>query len=319
MDWNEERQLIKIAKMYYEDGLTQQDIAQRLGIYRTTITRLLQKARDTGIVTFSIKGQYKEQVDLEDQLLKAFDLKDVIIVPSNEHETHDTKQRNVMEVALKLLDEIVTDEDVLGISSGSTVSKIVDLNMNLRPRKVEVVPLVGGPGGRGGVNRHINTITYNLAQSFQTHATLIDVPAIVPSVSLKEEFMKFAFLQDIVDLWEKLTIALFGIGPGIPNKNIIFSFLVNEDEMNDIKNLNAAGEICCRLYDENGEPIQSDIDDRTITIPLQVLKKAKTKIAVVEQPSKADAIIAALRGGYISHLITNEETASAICNRIHNK
>ncbi|WP_252312696.1 helix-turn-helix domain-containing protein [Sinobaca sp. H24] len=80
MDWHEERMLVIAAKMYYEDSLTQSEIADRLGIYRTTITRMLQKARDEGIVRIEIKGSERVRVDIEQKINKRFGLKDSVLL-----------------------------------------------------------------------------------------------------------------------------------------------------------------------------------------------------------------------------------------------
>ncbi|RSL30119.1 sugar-binding transcriptional regulator [Salibacterium salarium] len=315
MDWNEERRLIKVAKMYYEQNFTQNEIANRLGIYRTTITRLLQKARDKNIVQITIKGDYTEQVTLESELAENFQLKDAIVVPAFENQTSEERKQALGSAAVNLLNSIIKDKDVIGFAWGSTLGSMVNLLERYKKRNVDFVPLVGGPG-KMPVDHHVNTIVYNHAKAYDGRAHFIDAAAIVPSVQNKTETIESAYFQDILELWNKLTIAFVGIGAHLSSSNLIFSGFLGDKDVEGMKQLNPVGDICSRFYNISGEPIHGDIDERTIAIELSKLKNTNYTIGVAESTEKTDSIIGALRGGYISHLITNDITARAVLDQV---
>ncbi|WP_261384275.1 winged helix-turn-helix transcriptional regulator [Planococcus sp. CPCC 101016] len=88
MEWEEERLLFKIAQLYYEQDFTQAEISKELGIYRTTVGRMLKKAKKEGIVKIEVKSKVNEQIDMEEKIRKYFGMKEVVIVPSKKTATH---------------------------------------------------------------------------------------------------------------------------------------------------------------------------------------------------------------------------------------
>ncbi|SDI48462.1 sugar-binding transcriptional regulator [Alteribacillus bidgolensis] len=315
MDWNEERRLIKVAKMYYEENLTQNEIANKLGIYRTTITRLLQRAREKKIVQISIKGDYSEQVALETELANYFNLKEAIVVPAFENQSSKEKRSALGKAAVAFLNNIIKDGDVIGFAWGSTLGSMVDQLERYKKREVDFVPLVGGPG-KMPVDQHVNTIVYTHAKAYSGKAHFLDAAAIVPSVQSRNEIFESDYFQDILSLWERLTIAIVGIGAPLSSSNLVFSGFLGDKDVETLRALQPIGDICSRFYNIHGEKLSSDIDDRTIAIDLEQLEKMNYSIGVAESAEKVESIAGALRGEYISHLITNDLTAQAILDYV---
>ncbi|MBN9653399.1 sugar-binding transcriptional regulator [Halobacillus sp. GSS1] len=311
MDWDEQRRLIKVAKLYYEDNLTQSEIAKKTGIYRTTITRLLQKARDEGIVQITIKGDYREQVNLEHRLQDKFGLKEVVVVPAEANEPKEERQQKLGGAAVHLIDSIMKDGDVVGFAWGSTLGKMVDALGGSKDRDMDFVPLVGGPG-KMPVEHHVNTIVYSFAKAYKGRANFIDSAAIVPSPQSKKEIIESKYFQDIINLWEKLTIAVVGIGTPVSSSNLVFSGFLGESDLNFLNDQGGIGDICSRFYDIHGKQITGEVDERTIAITLDKLKTLPYSIGVAESVEKTESIIGALKGEYISHLVTNDITARSI-------
>ncbi|MFD2924875.1 sugar-binding transcriptional regulator [Halobacillus naozhouensis] len=311
MDWNEERRLIKVAKMYYKDQLTQSEIAKSLGIYRTTITRLLQKAREEGIVQVNIKGEYSEQVDLEDQLLKRFNIKEAVVIPSSPEQTERERKTDLGKAAVNFLNTTIRDGDTVGFAWGSTLGSMVDALERYKKREADFVPLVGGPG-KMPVDHHVNTIVYNQAKAFGGQAHFIDSAAIVPSTQSKNEIFESAYFQDVLELWNKLTVAVVGIGTQLSSSNMIFSGFLGEEDYKSLESQGAIGDICSRFYDVKGKPVDGNVGDRTVAIELDRLKEIDYSIGVAESVEKTASIVGALRGNYITHLLTNDQTARSI-------
>lgn len=305
----DKKQLIKIAQMYYEQDLTQSQIAKELGIYRTTISRMLKAAREMGIVTITINYDDAETYSLEEKLKNKFCLQDVVVVPSSPDQPEHVKLKAMGQACAKILDKHVTDGDIVGFSWGSSLAAVVRELKEKELKNITCVPMVGGPSGKLESKYHVNTICYQAAQKWHAESLMIDVPAIVEKKETKNDILVSNYFRDIATLWEQITVSIFGIGSaGITGRMTWAAFY--GDEMNEeLKQGKVVGDICSRFFDVDGVQVQTSISERTITIPLETIKKTRLRIGVAESKEKLDGILGALNGGYMNVLVTTEETA----------
>jgi DNA-binding transcriptional regulator LsrR (DeoR family) len=310
----EKRLLIKIARMYYEDELTQSQIAKKLGIYRTTISRMLKRAREEGIVTITIQSGSDRIYQLEQVLEERYQLKEAIIVPSRLGQSEAEKKTAVGRAGAELLKRIVRDGDVVGFAWGSTLASMVGQFDDTRKRSADFVPLVGGPGPID-TKYHVNAIVYNVANAFGGQAHFIDAAAIVEKKVTKEEIVSSNYFRQILALWDRLTIAVVGIGAPNSSSNMIWSGFFGEKEIEELNHLGAIGDICSRYFDKEGKQLDADVNKRTVAIELDKLKELEYSIGMAESADKVPSIIGAMKGKYINILISNQETAEAILDR----
>ncbi|MGN1387519.1 MAG: sugar-binding transcriptional regulator [Bacillus sp. (in: firmicutes)] len=305
----DKKELIKIAQMYYEQDMTQSQIAKELGIYRTTISRMLKAAREIGIVTITINYDHAETYSLEEKLKNKFSLQDVVVVPSSPDQPEHVKLKAMGQACAKILDKHVTDGDIVGFSWGSSLAAVVRELKEKELKNVTCVPMVGGPSGKLESKYHVNTICYQAAQKWHAESLMIDVPAIVEKKETKNDILVSNYFRDIATLWEQITVSIFGIGSaGITGRMTWAAFY--GDEMNEeLKQGKVAGDICSRFFDADGVQVRTSISERTITIPLETIKKTRLRIGVAESKEKMDGILGALNGGYMNVLVTTEETA----------
>lgn len=308
MKWQEERQLVLVAKMYYEEALTQNEIANRLGVYRTTVTRMLQKARDEGIVKISIASTHRVRVDLETDLCKRFGLEEVVVVPIEPQASREERLEALGHSSSLLLDSLLIDGDVVGLAWGDTLGSMSETLPSLKRRDAVFVPIVGGPG-KMHVQHHINTIVYNFARAFKAKSQYIDAAAIVESADARKDISGSAYLQDVIKLWDQMTVAVIGIGALFRSSNLVWSGFIGEEEKRLLEDKKVIGDILSRFYTIDGKEAESSLSERTIAIELERLKQNRTTIAVAESKEKVPSIIGALHGGYMTHLVTDEETA----------
>lgn len=318
MDKNAEKKLlIKIAQMYYEQDMTQSQISKELNIYRTTISRMLKKVREEGIVKIAINYDILESFTVEEQLKQRFGLLDAIVVPVEEMQPEYVKLKAIGQACARKLGRIVKDEDVIGFSWGSSLASVVDELDMIDKNDVVCVPLVGGPSGKLESKYHVNTICYNAALKFSAESLMIDAPAIVEKKSTRDDIIESQYFQEIFDLWNRISIAVFGIGsPEIKGRSTWQAFYGNA-VIEELERGKVVGDICSRFYDESGTHIPTSITDRIITIDLEQLKRARYRIGVAESIEKVQGIIGALKGGYMNILVTTEETAKRILDEIN--
>jgi DNA-binding transcriptional regulator LsrR (DeoR family) len=302
--------LVKVAEMYYMDELKQADISKKLNIHRSTISRMLKQAREEKIVEIKINYSGSESLLMEKQLKQLFPAVNITIVPT----TSETSQEQRFDLcgihAAKIFLEKLTDYSSVGISWGHTMASFAKEIAHTETNNVTVIPMIGGPSGKLSSEYHVNTIVHEIAKKINGRAMMIDSPAIVDSKELQCALMQLPYNQELKFLWGKLDIAIFGIGsPEIQDETRGSQFYgANANFISP----NTVGDIVSHLFDKLGNPLESPLDDRIIGITLSELKQVPIRIGIADGDNKAWSIIGALRGEYLTDLVTTQKTAQRI-------
>lgn len=309
-EWEKDRLSVKVASMYYADNLTQDEISRKLGIHRTTISRLIKTARQEGLITITVRDDLKPYYALENKLETLFGLKEVYIV-SSQRVQEDSERQALGKTCAELLARIVQDGDTIGISWGSTMKEVANAlkpSPNQRPTQSQIVALCGGPGNLESDN-HVNSIVGKVSQAFKAKPYYFYAPIITSKRETKEAILQDDSCVTVTNLWHKVRIAVVGIGAFSESSSVLSTGYITPQEQEALGQAGAAGDICSRFYDLAGRRIQLDLADRTISIDLDILKGLDYSIAVAGGAHKVPAILGALRGRFINVLITTEETA----------
>jgi len=310
MSANDKRILVKVAYMYYDENMTQQEIADKLGVSRPSVSRLLQKARQSGIVEIKINygGSFAK---LEDALEKKFNLREAIITP---YEDSENVKEFLAEAAANYLTRTIKDGDIVGVSWGTTLA-LIPKYIQEASRNVTFVPLVGGVG-QIKLDIHSNTISINLAKAFNGKGQLLHAPVVVDSVKVKETLISDTSISEILKLASKSNIAVIGIGsPLALNSTIRQTGYYTDKELQELKEVKAVSDLCCIFLDSDGSVCPAELNQRVIGISIEKLKAIPNVVAVAGGKDKQEAILAALKGGYINVLVTDEKTAEFLLNQ----
>ncbi len=304
--------LVEAARLYYEHNYSQQQIAQKLGISRPGVSRLLRQAREQGIVKIEIHDPLEHGIQLETELKKKFDLKNVIIVPNDGEETHVIKQRLGYSAAA-YLDRLLDESVILGVSWGSTMQ---EMKKQLKPRKVRDMKVVQLNGGisKAEYDTHASEITQKIGENYSAVPFLLPLPAIVDHEDLKRAIISDKNIARVFELARKATVSIFTIGAFGPDSVLVKADYFEPDEVVELINKKAVGDICSRIITETGEICSSELDSRTIGIGLSELRQKPYAIAVAGGEEKLKAIYAGLLGKHFNILITDEWVAGEILN-----
>ena len=307
----ERRILIKVASMYYYDHMRQIDIAKRLGVERTTISKYLKRAFEQGIIKVTVENSNYEE--LESAMERRFGLKEVFIVPKS-YDMQAVKQ-NMARAGLNLLRRIVANGQVIGIAWGTTIRELTRYaeQEKLPTLDADFVPLDGGPENINS-DFHVNTLCYQLARAFGARSHYIYAPAITRTVEIREAIVKDVNYEKISAFWDKLDIAIVGIGAQVKSSNLVWMGDFGREGIESLYKTGAVGEICSIFFDKNGKPVKTDFSDRVIAVDFDRLKNLKYSIGMAASRDKVTAIRGALRGQIINVLITDEMTAKMILN-----
>lgn len=303
------RLLIKVSQMYYEQNLSQKDISKALGISRPQISRFLQKARDENIVSIKINNPFLDETILEKELTVRFGLSDALVL-----NTAGTDKAARLEefgrMAAPYLENFISDDDVVGVMSGRTISSVIHGIPYFPRKRLKIVPLVGGLGSRNS-RWHANSIAQAFAARSNATCYILNVPSVMQNEAARDLLVQEPEIASLLRLGAACDVALVGIGQVENTASNVVAGGLNPKDIQSLKAESAAGSMCISYFDTEGKLLHPEIERRMIGQSLEDIKKVRT-IAVAIGDSKTEAIVAALKTGYVDVFITNLETAHNI-------
>ncbi len=304
--------LVRVAWLYYIEGLTQKEIAEILDVPRIKVTRILDKAKKEGLVYIDIIDPLTNCLQIEKDLKGIFKLKDAMVVPTVGDNIEKIKDSLGRATAIYLR-RILRNNMVLATAWGSTISYAIPY---LRPKKLsglKVVSIMGGlaPGSR----ENPFEIASKIANIFGGESYYLHAPAITNNEESSKVLMKQEQVALIFEMAKGANLGLVSIGDVSPGSTLIRVGFITYEELEIVKAKGAIGEILGRFYDIQGNKIQTELDKRIIGLDLDDIKNIENVIGVSGGEKKVEPLLGAVRGGYIDTLITDEETAKKLIAR----
>lgn len=312
-----DRLLVKIARMYYEFGYKQDEIAKMEGISTAKVSRLLDKAHKEGIVEIKVIYTLQSVAELADRLREYFDLKKVYVVPVTVN--HPDAIRNDLGRAVsQFLGEIVMDGDVIGVSWGTTLHFVVQHLEKYAVKYIKVVQLNGGVT-KNYLSTQSTTIMEGFVEAFNAVPYMLPVPTIVDTIDLARALAADSNVKQTLDLGRQARIALLGIGRVSEESILVQAGYFSHEEYDILLKNGAVGDICSRYFRIDGMIADQELNQRTIGITLEDLSAKEYTIGVASGEEKAEAIIGALRGKYINTLFIDEVSAQKCLELLNDK
>ncbi|WP_321382895.1 sugar-binding transcriptional regulator [uncultured Enterococcus sp.] len=304
----EKKKLIaKAAYLYYIEEKTQNEIAEELNIYRTTISRMLKQALKEGLVQIQIEGIDSSILSLEQHVKQKYGLKQVELVSVCQDETEAEKDEQLSLAAAYFIKRNIEPNMTIGVSWGATLGKAINRIENKRVSNTMVVPIVGGPSHVNS-QYHVNTLVYELARKLNGQSIFVNATVIQETKQLKDGIFDSKYFEELKEHWQRLDLAIVGIGGLLSFKTSQWRDLLTEEDYEELRLREAVGDCCCRFIDQDGKILTGALDSRTIGLGLKELSKIPHAIGVARGKVKAKAILAMIRKGYIHSLVTDQET-----------
>ncbi|WP_313134469.1 sugar-binding transcriptional regulator [Anaerocolumna sp.] len=294
----EEILMAKVAWYYYMEDMTQQNIAEHLGMSRMRVIKLLEKARKTGIVQFQIRSNQNKKLDLERELVQKFNLKDTYIVPTNPNK--EEINETIAKGAAMYIGNRITDNSFINFGYGDTPSRTLNHLASNVDCAVSYVSLTGG------VHYYLPNAQSSI---FSAKLYLMPSPLIASSQEMAEAIKNEASIQEISNMTKLASMTIVGIGAMNDNATIIKSGILSPNDFLLLGMKGAVGDILSHFIDKDGNLIENEYESRLISTSLPTIRELDNVIGVAAGENKITAIRAALKGGYIDVLITDEDTA----------
>jgi DNA-binding transcriptional regulator LsrR (DeoR family) len=309
---DELRLLVKVSRFYYEDGLNQDAIKDRLGLSRSKVSRLMAQAREVGIVQISVVSPEGLYLDREARMEERFGLLEVLIVEAQPSDGQDTVSRAIGNAAAGYLVRTLQPRATVGFAWGSTLRHMA---MALTPHRfpdVQLVQIIGGLG-QPEAEVHATELCRSVSRSLGCRLTLLPVPGIVADQRTRRALISDVHVQRALEALAHLDLAVVGIGAPTPDSvTMRDGSIISQAELDALFRKGAVGDIALRYFDADGRGVESEINDRIIGITLEQLKRGPKVVAASGGPDKVPAIRAALRGRLIDVLVTDSVTAERL-------
>ncbi len=300
--------LIEICRLYYDDRLTQAQIAKKLNISRPTVSKLITEAREKGIVRIEIKFPLEGNSSLLEQLIGTFKLHGGLIVPTNSNDDNLNAKLTLSQGAVYLEGLLDTMRNV-GLGWGYSMGGLIDaLNPQAPRENIDrgVCPIIGSAANAIRWYQ-TNELTRIFAEKTGFKPYFLHAPAFPLSEDNKKHFENTFEFQEISNLWTELDTVILSIGtyPSVPDQATAARF------GNKLRERKAVGMITAYYFDIEGNIIESE-NDIVIRLPLEILRKVRRVIAISGGEKKISSTHGALMTGMVTHLITDEITARKI-------
>lgn len=310
---NNQGLLLKVAQYYYIEGLTQGTIAKRVNLSRPTIVRMLQQAREDGLVEIRLTQPLPQTTLLESKIEKIFlnyGLNEVIVTGT----TNGSPKEAVAKATSQYLQRVLRPHHSLGVGWSTTLSYVPSYFSPGQYIPKHIVQLVGSGGKLSGANSY--EIASKLSNACDIPLEHLPTPAIVESAEICAALMRDATIRHTMGFAPKCNIGLVGIGQVSDSSTMIQTGYLKPQDLKDVAANNGVGDILSHYYDINGKEIPTPWKDRIMGIDLEQLQQIDNVIGVVAGVEKGKAVLGALRGGFINTLIIDIPLAETLLEQI---
>jgi len=307
---DELRFMAQVAQRYHVDGQRQSAIAKDLSISQATVSRMLKRANDEGIVRVSLTVPQGTYPELEAELRHVYGLAEAIVVDCSEDRVETITSR-IGEAAAHFLETTIQNDEVIGISSWSqSIVKMID---NVHPmtqgKAKSVVQTLGGIGNPS-VQKHATQVTTRLAQLTGATPVILQAPAVAASREARIILLGENFVREATEQFDNITLAFLGIGAVEPSEMLAQSGnIFSAPELQQLTEHGAVAEISQRFLDARGKQVITPLNERVIGMNIEQLIHVPRVVALAGGQSKTQAIAATLRSGVVNVLVTDKFSA----------
>jgi deoxyribonucleoside regulator len=308
---SQDEAIIEVTWCYYQDGMNQNEISERLGISRATVVNYLSEARRRDYVRITLDSNIFRNQELARRLTETFGLQDAIVVPSAPGGSDQSLDR-ITRVVADWLPSLLEPGDRLGVAWGETVYRVAEAAPRVTVEGLTVVQLVGSrPAALGFA---AETCSATLARRYGAHCVNLHVPLLLSDRALVERLKQEPVIQMQLEAVANCNKTIFACGTCTEDSHVVHTGLLDRSDVDACAEKGAVGVICGRLIDYDGNGLEREIEDRMIAVTLDQMRNKDMGLLVGSGPDRAKPMLAAIRGGYATHVATCSETAAEMLN-----
>jgi deoxyribonucleoside regulator len=307
------QQALRAAHLYYLQDLTMEAIADELGTSRSSVSRLLKYARDTGLVDIQIRSPLDQAAALSRTIRSRFGVH-AHVVPVPDHTSDVDRLDRVALSAARILPQYIESNMVIGISWGSTVSAVSRYLVPKATHGSTVVQVNGAANTRTTGIVYASEILRRFGEAYGAVAQQFPVPAFFDDPETKQALFRERSIRRVLDLHERMDLVLFGVGaPQAPVPSHVYSAgYLDPDDREELRRAKVVGDVSTVFYRADGSWKDISVNLRAGGPDLDTIKRTPRRICVVAGKSKAASLKGALAAGLVTDLIIDESAGQAI-------
>jgi DNA-binding transcriptional regulator LsrR (DeoR family) len=315
LDERQHELLAQIASMYYEQEMTQQDIAETLGMSRVKVYRLLKQARDEQVVRIVIDYPIKRDVRLETQLRNRFALKDALVLKNGTGGDPSRALQRVAQMGARYLEELLQPDMTLAICLGRAAYEVINAVRPDLQANVRVAQAMGGFTADDHLDS--NALARLLARKIDGEVYYLLAPMAMDDAAAAAMMRQQSEIARTLEIARVADVALFGVG-GLDAKTskLVQAGYLSAEELAQLGEEGAAGDIAGQFFTLDGHLHPCPFNDRLISLTLDEMRQIPITMAVLLGEEKVRPLLGALRTGAVSVVVTDEATARAVLSLI---
>ena len=302
--------LAEVVSQYYLEGRDQGAIAQNLAVSRSTVSRMISKARALGIVEIRVNRPLPPDEALQQQLVERFGLSEALVLAGGR--TRSGLLQRVAAMAAQHVESRLADDGTIAISWGTSIAATVDALRGDVRHGVTVVQMIGATGSR---NPDVDgaELARKMARRLGGRFVTLNAPLLVDDADLARALLRQRSVADVLDQAAGAQMALIGLGALEPSvSSLLRAGFASEALLGRAARAGTVGDAAGHLLDAAGATAHSDLSDRIIRLDEERLRAIPCVVAVAVGLAKVDIVRAALRSGLVHVLATDADTARAV-------
>lgn len=308
--------MAEIASLYFEQEMSQQEIADRLFFSRSKVSRLLSKAIKAKIVEITINYPLDRVFHIEYELKTLFALKEAIVM-KNFGTSPDMKMKRVSSIAAQYLDGIIKTHMPIGITWGETVFRVVSALKPSEQKDINVIQLMGSTEHDQNSAYDSPEIVRQMVEKYGGNYSQIYSPLVVENDIVRDSLCKEPMIRRVLDEAREAKVVLTSVGEFYNSRTKAWESSLTPTVKQKLRSEGAVGVLLAHFIKLDGSLADEELDRKVIGISLEDLRNIENVVAVVTGVKKAMSVLGALQGGYIDTLIVDEELASEVLRLYH--
>ncbi len=299
---------IRAAWIYHVEGRTQSEVADILGINRVAVTRLLAEAKKKSEVIVTVTSDLAPLADLERRLEARFGLNRCIVVPHTEADLEPVQP--IAHAAAGYISDLVQPGMTIGVGWGRTLHAMLRFIEAKPIANLRVVSLLGGLSEARRFNPA--EFAWQFAEKFGADGFLLPAPAVVDSLETRDALIERCGIHQVFDMADESDVVLLSCG-ALNQLNTAYRIGTIDDQKSaELADLGAVGDLLFTFLNEDGQPVDHDLNQRCISFALERIRNIKQRVLISGGPSKLPILSASLKAVQPTALITDEHTARGL-------
>lgn len=303
------RDALRAARMYYLQDLTMEAIARQLQTSRSSVSRLLSLARQTGLVDIQVRSPREMPDRLEVELARFGVVAHVVSVPDVMTEA-DRRDRVALHAA-RILNDFFDSDMTMGIAWGSTMSAMGSRLIRKHTHNSQIVQMNGAGNSRTTGILYASEILQRFGEAYGANVQQFPVPTFFDDARTRDMLWKERSIRRVLDVQRQMDIVLFGLGsPSAAVPSHVYSTgYLDDTDLGELRDAGVVGDLATVFFRADGSHEGIPINERASGPDLDFLRSVARRICVVAGASKVDAVRGALAGGYVTDLVIDSNSA----------